>query len=135
MSWISVDEQLPVTADDVLAYSPSEGCFRAWYDNDIWFNHEANNKSKPSFWMYLPPAPQEAIANGQSSYGMTDNLVSGDTRPYSVWSETAQTAIDIKKAWESRFGGPYKILKGKNGFVVKYVGEWSNPPIASAGKS
>lgn len=124
MSWISVNEQLPVTSDDVLAYAPTEGCFRAWYDNDVWLTHEKNNTIYPTHWMQLPVAPQKAVANGPASFGMTDNLVSSDTRPYSVWSETVETAKDIKRAWEQRFGGPYKIVKNKTGFVVKYDGEW-----------
>ena len=124
MTWICVNDQLPVSSQDVLAYSPEEGCFRAWYDDDIWLTHESSNKAQPTHWMYLPSPPKVLVPNGAASYGMTDHLVTGDTRPYSVWSETVDTAKDIRRAWESRFGGPYKIVKVNNGYKVKYVGEW-----------
>lgn len=129
MNWISVNDQLPVTSDDVLAYTPDAGCFRAWYDNNVWLSHERGNKSAPSHWMYLPQAPQTAMANGPASHGMTDNLISSETRPYSVWSETVETAKDIRKAWESRFGGPYKIVKSNQGYKVLYTGEWKDAVV------
>lgn len=125
-NWISIDDQLPVASEDVLAYSPSEGCFRAWYDNDIWFTHESGNSLRPTHWMYLPAPPQARASNGPASFGMTDHLVASETRPYSVWSESVETAKDIRTAWETRFGGPYKIVKSNKGFKVMYVGEWKD---------
>ena len=124
MTWISVHDQLPVSSQDVLAYSSEEGCFRAWYDDDIWLTHEPGNKAKPTHWMYLPTPPKVPVSNGAASFGMTDNLISGETRPYSVWSETVDTAKDIRNAWETRFGGPYKIVKVDDGYKVKYMGQW-----------
>lgn len=129
MNWISVNDQLPVTADDVLAYTPEEGCFRAWYDNDAWLCHENGNKASPTHWMYLPEPPKTGVANGPASHGMTDELISSESRPYSVWSETVETAKDIRKAWESRFGGPYKIVKSNKGYKVLYTGEWKDAII------
>jgi hypothetical protein len=132
-NWISVDDQLPVIADDVLAYSPDEGCFRAWYDNDLWFTHENGNKAAPTHWMYLPEPPRAQVTNGPSSFGMTENLVASESRPFSVWSESVETAKDIRRAWEQRFGGPYKIVKSTRGYKVLYVGEWreSKPALTS----
>jgi hypothetical protein len=60
---------------------------------------------------------------------MTDKLITSETRPYSVWSEKVDTARDIRLAWETRFGGPYKIFKNNNGYQVKYMGEWSATPL------
>jgi hypothetical protein len=125
--WISIDDQLPVSSDDVLAFAPGEGCFRAWYDNDVWFNHESGNAATPTHWMYLPQPPRTPVPNGPASFGMTDHLVASETRPYSVWSESVETAKDIRKAWETRFGGPYKIVKSDRGYKVMYVGEWKDP--------
>ena len=82
--------------------------------------------------MPLPPPPRVAVANGAASFGMTDKLVASESRPYSVWSESVETAKDIRKAWEERFGGPYKIVKSNRGFKVTYVGEWKDPAIKSA---
>jgi hypothetical protein len=130
-NWISVEDQLPVNADDVLAYSPDEGCFRAWYDNDIWFTHESTNAAQPTHWMYLPAPPRPVVPNGPASFGMTDNLVASDSRPYSVWSESKETAKDIRRAWETRFGGLYKIVKSNRGYKVMYVGEWKDPSATS----
>lgn len=124
MSWINVEEQLPATSDDVLAFSESEGSFRAWFENNVWLSHETSNDSIPTHWMQLPPAPQQVVKNGPSAFGMTDNLVSSNTRPYSVWSESIETAKDIKIAWEDRFGGPYELIESNRGYIVKYVGEW-----------
>jgi len=126
MNWISVDDQLPDSSEDVLAYSPDDGCYRAWCDNNVWFSHESVNSNQPTHWMHMPTQPSQQTANPQSSYGMTDKLVSSETRPYSVWSETMDTATDIKQAWETRFGGPYKILKANHGYEVKYMGKWEN---------
>jgi hypothetical protein len=123
-NWISVNDQLPVNSHDVLAYSPDEGYFRAWYDNDIWLTHEKGNSATPTHWMYLPEPPRMAVSNGPSAFGMTENLVASESRPYSVWSESVETAKDIRKAWEQRFGGPYKIVKSTRGYKVLYVGEW-----------
>jgi hypothetical protein len=131
MSWISVRDRLPQNTDDVLVYSLEEGCFRAWYENQIWLSHETANNSTPTHWMSLPEFPKNQTSNGPSSHGMTDNLVSSETRPYSVWSETADTAKDIRKAWEARFGGPYKIVKSKKGYEVKYMGKWKDEPTLS----
>lgn len=128
MNWISVDDRLPETADDVLAYSPDEGCYRAWCDNNIWFSHESVNNNKPTHWMKMPAIPSQQVPNPRSCYGMTDKLVTSETRPYSVWSETMDTAQDIKDAWEARFGGPYKIVKSHQGYEVKYMGSWKNDP-------
>jgi len=124
MNWINVDDRLPETSDDVLAYSPDDGCYRAWCDNKIWFSHENVSSNRPTHWMTMPPEPSNRALNPNSCYGMTDKLVSSETRPYSVWSETMDTAKDIKEAWELRFGGPYKILKANHGYEVKYMGEW-----------
>lgn len=123
-NWISVNDQLPVNANDVLAYAPEEGIFRAWYDNDIWLSHEKSNNATPTHWMYMPEPPRKTVSNGPSAFGMTENLVAGESRPYSVWSESVETAKDIRKAWEQRFGGPYKIVKSTRGYKVLYVGEW-----------
>lgn len=131
MRWINVNDRLPQNSEDVLAYSPDDGCFRAWCENRIWLTHESINHSKPTHWMPLPAPPRNAVSNGPSAYGMTDNLVSSETRPYSVWSETADTAKDIRKAWEARFGGPYKIIKSKKGYEVKYMGKWKDEPMLS----
>lgn len=128
MGWISVTDRLPSTGDDVLAYSADEGCFRAWYENNIWLTHENANHSTPTHWMPMPGAPRIGVSNGPSSFGMTDNLISSETRPYSVWSESKDTANDIRKAWETRYGGPYKIVKSKDGYEVKYMGKWRNEP-------
>ena len=128
MNWISVDDRLPETSDDVLAYSPDDGCYRAWCDNKIWFSHEAVSSNKPTHWTHMPPEPSLQVPNPSGCYGMTDKLISSESRPYSVWSETMYTAKDIKEAWETRFGGPYKILKANHGYEVKYMGEWKNDP-------
>lgn len=123
MDWVCVSEQLPETSDDVLAYSPDDGCFRAWCDNGTWLTHE-NIHNPPTHWMMLPEPPRRAIGNPSGSYGMTDHLISSDNRPYSVWSDNIETAKDICKVWESRFGGPYKVSKAQGGYVVKYMGKW-----------
>jgi len=125
MNWVSVDDQLPDTSEDVLAYSPDDGCYRAWCDNNVWFSHESNS-NQPTHWMRMPPEPSLHAPNPKSCYGMTDKHISSETRPYSVWSETMDTAADIKEAWETRFGGPYKILKANHGYEVKYMGDWSS---------
>ena len=130
MSWINVKDQLPPDPNDVLAFAPEEGCFRAWIENQIWLTHETNNKTKPTHWMPLPEEPRVRTAPLQNGYGMTDNLISSETRPYSVWSETADTAKDIRKAWETRFGGPYQIVKSEKGYEVKYMGKWNNDPAS-----
>lgn len=128
MNWISVDDRLPKTSDDVLAYSPDDGCYRAWCDNSIWFSHEAVNSNRPTHWIQMPPEPSLQMRNPSGCYGMTDKLISSETRPYSVWSESMETAQDIKEVWEHRFGGPYKILKVNHGYEVKYMGEWKHDP-------
>ena len=76
----------------------------------------------------MPAEPSPQVPNPSGCYGMTDKLISSETRPYSVWSETMDTAKDIKDVWEMRFGGPYKILKANHGYEVKYMGEWKNDP-------
>jgi hypothetical protein len=124
MDWITVKERLPDTSDDVLAYSPDDGCYRAWCDNGVWLSHENTNQHPPTHWMPLPKPPRAGIPNPSGSFGMTDQLVTSSSRPYSVWSETMETAKDIRDAWEARFGGPYKIVKSNQGFQVKYMGEW-----------
>jgi len=125
MSWICVKDKLPTSSDDVLAYSPDDGCYRAWCDNNIWLSYESASSNAPTHWMSMPALPSQQVANPNSCYGMTDKLVSGETRPYSVWSETMDTAKDIRSAWETRFGGPYKIIKSKHGYEVRYMGEWT----------
>ena len=100
MSWTCVDDRLPDTSDDVLAYSPEDGCYRAWCDNNVWFSHENTSSNQPTHWMRMPAEPMNQVPNPSGCYGMTDKLVSSDTRPYSVWSETMDTAKDIKDAWE-----------------------------------
>ena len=124
MEWVNIKERLPKDSEDVLAYSPDDGCYRAWYDNGVWLTHESVSNN-PTHWMRLPAPPRLDIANPNGCYGMTDKLISSDTRPYSVWSDNVETAKDIRKAWEIRFGGPYKILKSDQGYVVKYMGEWN----------
>ena len=132
MSWINVKDQLPSDNNDVLAYSPEDGCFRAWFENNIWLSHEPNNTSRPTHWMAMPEEPNEKMTpSSVSSAGMTDNLISNDNRPISIWSETVDTANDIRKAWEQRFGGPYTIVKSKQGYEVKYTGKWLNNPVTS----
>lgn len=126
MDWISVDDALPETSDDVLAFSPEDGCYRAWCDNNVWLSHEEGTHNKPTHWMPMPAKPSLQVPNPSGCYGMTDKLVSSETRPYSVWSETMDTAKDIRDAWEARFGGPYKILKANHGYEVKYMGEWKS---------
>ena len=128
MDWNSIEDKLPPNSKDVLAYTADEGCYRAWYENNIWLTHENGNHSNPTHWMALPEPPRAGASNGPSSYGMTDRLVSSETRPYSVWSETAATAKDIRRAWETRFGGPYKVIKSKKGYEVKYMGKWKDEP-------
>lgn len=76
----------------------------------------------------MPPEPSQQVPNPSGCYGMTDKLISSEARPYSVWSETMDTAKDIKEVWENRFGGPYKILKANHGYEVKYMGEWKHDP-------
>jgi len=125
MSWICVKQKLPTSSDDVLAYSPDDGCYRAWCDNNIWLSYENASSNAPTHWMPMPTLPSQQLPNPSGCYGMTDKLVSGETRPYSVWSETMDTAKDIRGAWEYRFGGPYKIIKSKNGYEVRYMGEWT----------
>ncbi|NOZ54965.1 MAG: DUF551 domain-containing protein [Gammaproteobacteria bacterium] len=124
MSWVSVKDKLPAAADDVLVYSPDDGCYRAWYDNDIWLSYESASSNAPTHWMTMPCLPSQRIPNPSGCYGMTDKLVSGESRPYSVWSEAMDTANDIRDAWESRFGGPYKVLESNHGYEVRYMGEW-----------
>lgn len=129
MSWKCVDQALPETEDDVLAYAAEEGCYRAWYFNNTWLSHEANTGTQPTHWMPMPTIPHIAVSNGSGSDGMTDKLITSTTRPYSVWSESVDTARDIKQAWEDRFGGPYKIFKNQQGFQVKYMGKWADTPL------
>ena len=129
MGWICVDEKLPPHNDDVLVYVPTDGSFRAWYDHGTWLSHENHIVNKVTHWMPMPEPPQISTPNGSGSYGMTDKFISSSTRPYSVWSESVDTARDIKHAWENRFGGPYKIFKNNAGYQVKYMGEWRDEPI------
>jgi len=130
LMWTSVNEKLPENSDDVLVYVPNDGCFRAWYDNGAWLCHENHNSDEITHWMPMPEPPRTGVANGSGSYGMTDKLITSNTRPYSVWSESVETARDIRQAWEARFGGTYKIFRNNRGFQVKYMGAWSDEPIA-----
>ena len=128
MSWKCVDQELPESEDDILAYTQEDGCYRAWFFDGTWLSHESNTTSTPTHWMTMPAVPQVGVSNGSGSDGMTDKLITSSTRPYSVWSDSVDTARDIKQAWEGRFGGPYKIFRNKAGFQVKYMGKWSETP-------
>ena len=72
MSWISVDDKVPETSDDVLClvyieeYGIENHCFVGFYEDKGWFHsyNMTNDFSKTpiqvSHWMPLPKLPEHA---------------------------------------------------------------------------